>query len=226
MADKKPSQNVFFRPEELGYFDQVSSEVPTLVAPRAKYYLKVLPPATAEAPFKREVLYGEQKVKWKYVGPIIIPMYIETPAEPKEFEENRGGNLDINATVYVNRKLFEDAFPDKIVPVVKNARGSLVPDSGDVIVVWTTHEGDVAAWDVESVERDQYLGDLPLHLQWRLILHRRSRYVPERSLARTQDSAPTTGDEPVVVLDPDDVDKKERNPSLRPETPFEGKTPR
>ena len=218
------SQNVFFRPEELGFFDQITSEVPSLVAPRAKYYLKVLPPTTAEPRFERQILYGEQKVKWKFIGPIVVPLYIETPTEPKEFEENRGGNLDINSTGYLNRKLFEDAIPGNMLPIVKNARGIVVPDAGDVVVVWTTHEGDVAAWDIESVERDQYLGDLPLHLQWRLLMHRRSRYVPERGLVAAHDSPPSLGAEPVVILDPDEVDRKERNVSLRPENPFEGKT--
>ncbi len=98
------------------------------------------------------------------------------------------------------------------------ARGSLIPDGGDVIAIWTTHEGDVAFFDVDDVERDQYLGDLPLHLQWRLTILRRTRYAPERSFGDLLRSA-----EPIVILEPEQFDFRIRPFALRPVNPSEGK---
>ena len=213
------NSNIFFRSEELGFFDGINAEAQRLTAPRAKYFLKILPPVTQDKPvLERESLYGEQKRNWGYAGPILMPLYVTTPEEPKEFEENRGGNEDINAIAFVSRKLFEDSIPAEIVPKILSVRGVLVPDSGDVVAVWTTHQGDVAFWDVESVERDSYLGDLPLHLQWRLTLQRRSRYAAERSFGPTLTPA-----EPLVILDAAEFDTITRNIQPRPEKPEDGR---
>lgn len=212
-------QNIFFRPEELKFFDSVNAEIPRLVAPRSKYFFKILPSVTQDNPrFEKETLYGEQKRNWRFAGPAIVPIHIETPTEPKEYEENRGGNQDLSATAYVSRKLFEEAVPEDIAVKLIAARGSIVPDSGDVVAVWTTHEGDVAFWDVENVERDQYLGDLPLHLQWRLNLQRRTRYVSERAFGLELEAK-----EPIVIIDSEEFEAKIRPFAARPETPGEGK---
>ena len=101
--------SIWFRPEELNYFDLINSEVPKLIAPNARYFIKVLQPTTTDGRFEKQVLYGEQKINWKFAGPLLLPMVIETPQEPKEFEENRGGMKDMQATVYMSRKNFEDA---------------------------------------------------------------------------------------------------------------------
>jgi hypothetical protein len=211
--------NLFFRPEELGFFDSINAEAQRLTSPRGKYYLKILPPVTQdESRFQRDVLYGEQKKNWKFAGPLIMPVHMQTPDEPKEFEENKGGNQDMSATAYISRKLFEETIPEDIANVLIAARGSIIPDAGDVIAIWTTHQGDVAFWDVESLERDQFLGDLPLHLQWRINLQRRSRYEAER-----QFGADLTMGEPIVIIDAEDYDFHERTEKLKPQVPAEGK---
>lgn len=212
-------QNVFFRPEELRFFDSINAEVPRLVAPRARYFLKVLPSVVQDNPrFEKEVLYGEQKRNWQFIGPVVIPVHIETPTEPKEYEENRGGNQDLSATAHMSRKLFEDAVPEDVATKIIAVRGSIVPDSGDVIAVWTTHEGDVAFWDVESVERDQYLGDLPLHLTWRLTIIRRTRYTSERAFGFELEAK-----EPIVIIDSEEFETKVKPFVIRPEKPEDGK---
>lgn len=212
------AEQIWYRPEELGFFDAVNAEVPSLIAPRAKYFMKVLPPVTTDGRFEKDTLYGEQKRNWKFAGPLVIPLYMESPTEPKEFEENRGGNQDLNSMGYLSRKLFEDSIPEDIATKVIAARGSLIPDAGDVILIWTTHEGDVAAWDVESVERDQYLGDLPLHLQWRLTLQRKTHYTPERAFGQGFEQ-----NEPIVIIDSEEFDTKLKPFALRPEKVEDGK---
>ncbi len=120
----------------------------------------------------------------------------------------------------MSRKLFEDAIPEDLANPIIAARGSLIPDAGDVVALWTTHEGDVAVWDVENVERDAYLGDLPLHLQWQLTLMRRTRYAAERSFGdRLFES------EPIVILSPEDFEFKFRPPANRPGEVQDGKLP-
>ena len=168
--------------------------------------------------FERETLYGEQKKNWKFAGPLFLPIYIERPDEPKEFEENRGGMRDITATAIISRKLFEDSIPEEIANKLIAVRGSLIPNAGDVIAAWTTHSGDVAFWDVESLERDAYLGDLPLHLQWRMNIQRRSRFEAERMFGTDYHEGV-----PFVIIDAEDFDYHERDPKPRPETPTEGK---
>jgi hypothetical protein len=212
-------ENVFFRPEELQFFDSINAEVPRLVAPRAKYFIKILPTVTQDEPrFEKDVLYGEQKRNWRFAGPLIVPIHMETPTEPKEFEENRGGSKDLDATAYLSRKLFEDSVHEELAVKIISARGAIVPETGDVIAIWTTHEGSIAFWDVENVERDQYLGDLPLHLQWRLTLHRRTRYASERAFGI--DLEPK---EPIVIISAEDFESKISPFSVRPEKPEEGK---
>lgn len=214
------AENVFFRPEELPFFDSVNAEVSRLIAPRARYFLKILPPVTQdEDRFERETVYGEQKRNWKYAGPLRLPIYMQTPDEPKEWEEGKGGNMDLSTTIYISRKLFEDSIPEELKAKIISVRGGLTPDSGDVLAMWTTHEGETAFWDVENVERDQYLGDLPLHLQWRLVLNRRSRYEPERAFGQSQ----LVESEPIVVLTADEFDTITKPPTRRPETPADGK---
>jgi hypothetical protein len=217
MADE--SQNIFFRPEELPFFDEINAEAQRLTAHRAKYYLKILPPTTQdESRFEKETLYGEQKRNWKFAGPLTVPIYVETPAEPKEYEENRGGSKDINASAIISRKLFEESIPEDLAASVIAARGALIPDAGDIIAMWTTHMGDVAFWDVESLERDAYLGDLPLHLQWRMVLIRRTRYAAERAFGLDFEAK-----EPIVIITPDEFDRVTRPYSIRPETLGQGK---
>ena len=212
-------ENVWFRSEELAFFDTINAETQRITAARGKYFLKILPTVTQDEPrFEKNILYGEQKANWKFAGPLVMPVYMQTPDEPKEFEENRGGNRDMSATAFISRKLFEDAIPEDLANPVIAVRGSLIPDTGDVIAVWTRHTGDVAFWDVESLERDNYLGDLPLHLQWRLNLQRRSRYEAERMFGKDYSVG-----EPIVILSPEDYDFQVREPKLKPETPAEGK---
>lgn len=211
--------NIYFRASELGFFDSVNAETQKLTSSRGKYYLKILPPVTQDAGrFEKNVLYGEQDKNWKFAGPLMMPVYLQTPDEPKEFEENKGGNLDLSATGFISRKLFEESIPEDIANKIIAVRGAIVPDAGDILAIWTTHSGDVAFWDVESLERDSYLGDLPLHLQWRLDLKRRSRYEAERMFGKDY-----TLDEPIVIISSEDFDIQEREPKLKPATPEQGK---
>lgn len=212
--------SIWFRPEELNYFDLINSEVPKLVAPSARYFIKVLQPTTSDGRFEKQVLYGEQKINWKFAGPLVLPIVTETPQEPKEFEENRGGTKNMQATVYISRKNFEDSIPEDLANVVIAARGALIPEAGDMVQLWSTHNGDVAFWDVDDIERDAYLGALPLHIQWRVTLQRRTQYEPERALG--QDLAPV---EPIVIISPAEFEQINRVGKVEPRSPDQGKLP-
>lgn len=212
--------SIWFRPEELNYFDLINSEVPKLVAPTARYFIKVLQPTTSDGRFEKQVLYGEQKINWKFAGPLVLPIMTENPQEPKEFEENRGGTKNMQATVYISRKNFEDSVPEELANVIIAARGALIPEAGDVVQLWSTHNGDVAFWDVDDIERDAYLGALPLHVQWRVTLQRRTQYEPERALG--QDLAQA---EPIVILSPDEFEQIHRVGKVAPTSPDQGKFP-
>lgn len=212
--------SIWFRPEELRYFDLINSEVPKLIAPNAKYYIKVFQPTTTDGRFEKQVLYGEQKINWKFAGPLVFPIVTETPQEPKEAEENRGGSENMQATVYISRKNFEDSVPEDLAHVIIAARGALIPESGDMVQLWSTHNGDAAYWDVDDLERDAYLGDMPLHVQWRVTLLRRTQYEPERALG--QDLA---AKEPIVIITPDSYEQVAREPKPKPTSPEEGKLP-
>jgi hypothetical protein len=212
--------SLWFRPEELRFFDLVNSEVPKLISPNARYYLKVLQPTTTDGRFERQVLYGEQTKNWKFVGPILVPIMLETPTDNKEFEENRGGAKNMVSTGYLSRKNFEDAIPEEMANLIIAARGAIIPNGGDIVQMWTTHNNDVAFWDVEDLERDAYLGDLPLHLQWKLTLNRKSSYTPERAFGQELQTK-----EPIVILDPEQMEQIERTGVIAPKTPDDGKLP-
>lgn len=212
------ADNIWFRPEELRYFDHINAEVPRLVAPRAKYFMKILQPVTTDGRFEKDTLYGEQKRNWKFAGPLIIPTYMEAPQEPKEADENRGGNLNMQTRATISRKLFEDSIPEDIANILIAVRGALIPNAGDVMMIWTTHEGDVASWDVESIEREGYMGDMPLHLHWTLNLQRRSSYDADRAFGQSLEAK-----EPIVILSPEDFEHVERANNLKPTKPEEGK---
>ena len=212
------TENIWFRPEELKYFDSINAEVPSLVAPRAKYFMKILAPVTTDGRFEKDTLYGEQKRNWKFAGPLTFPVYMEAPQEPKETEENRGGNLDMQTRAVVSRKLFEESVPEDLANILIAVRGAIIPNAGDVMLIWTTHEGDIASWDVESIEREGYLGDMPLHLHWTINLQRRSRYDADRSFGQSLEAK-----DPIVIITPEEFEYMERSKNLKPVTPAEGK---